>query len=106
MSRTTSRTSLSTSTKAFVVISPPTMTMPRVTKVSQATRPVGSSARTESRTPSEIWSQTLSGCPSVTDSDVKKNFPLRSIVLLDVDGDWRVYQFLDALDLSGLDPPY
>jgi hypothetical protein len=28
---------------------------------------------TASRTPSEIWSATLSGCPSVTDSDVNRN---------------------------------
>src|SRR5689334_7460180 len=27
---------------------------------------------TASRTPSEIWSATLSGCPSVTDSEVKR----------------------------------
>src|SRR5436190_1467193 len=40
--------------------------------VSQATRPSGSSARTASRTVSEIWSAILSGCPSVTDSDVKE----------------------------------
>ena len=43
-----------------------------MTSVSQATRPVGSSVRTASRTESEIWSATLSGCPSVTDSDVKE----------------------------------
>jgi hypothetical protein len=28
----------------------------------------------ESKTASEIWSHILSGCPSVTDSEVKKNF--------------------------------
>jgi hypothetical protein len=44
-----------------------------VTRVSHATRPFGSSVRTASRTESEIWSATLSGCPSVTDSDVKEN---------------------------------
>src|SRR5690606_4884619 len=32
----------------------------------------GSWARTASSTASEIWSQTLSGCPSVTDSDVNR----------------------------------
>ena len=42
------------------------------TSVSQATRPYGSSRRTASRTPSEIWSATLSGWPSVTDSDVNR----------------------------------
>ena len=41
--------------------------------VSQATRPVGSSARTASRTASETWSAILSGWPSVTDSEVKGN---------------------------------
>ena len=41
--------------------------------VSQATRPFGSSARTASRTESEIWSAILSGWPSVTDSDVNEN---------------------------------
>ena len=37
---------------------------------------VGSSARTASRTESEIWSAILSGWPSVTDSEVKRNEPL------------------------------
>ena len=41
--------------------------------VSQATRPVGSSASTASSTASETWSATLSGWPSVTDSEVKRN---------------------------------
>src|SRR4051812_2618299 len=41
--------------------------------VSQATRPCGSPVRTASRTASETWSAILSGCPSVTDSDVKEN---------------------------------
>ena len=41
--------------------------------VSQATRPVGSSLRTASRTASETWSAILSGWPSVTDSEVKEN---------------------------------
>src|SRR6266446_4299274 len=55
-----------------VVISPATTTRPVVISVSQATRPAGSSARTASRTESEIWSAILSGWPSVTDSDVKE----------------------------------
>src|SRR5947209_5797943 len=46
--------------------------MPVVTSVSQATRPVGSARSTSSRTASEIWSATLSGWPSVTDSDVNR----------------------------------
>src|SRR5919198_6460621 len=56
-----------------VVISPPTITRPVVIIVSHATRPSGSSRRTASRTVSETWSAILSGCPSVTDSDVKEN---------------------------------
>src|SRR3954447_23150840 len=40
-------------------------------RVSQATRPRVSFSRTASRTASEIWSAILSGCPSVTDSEVK-----------------------------------
>jgi hypothetical protein len=60
------------STYVSVVISPATMTSPVVTRVSHATLPFGSSASTASSTESEIWSATLSGCPSVTDSDVKE----------------------------------
>src|ERR671929_1431844 len=56
-----------------VVISPPTTTRPVVISVSQATRPVGSSRSTASSTASEIWSAILSGWPSVTDSEVKRN---------------------------------
>src|SRR5436853_7811518 len=48
-------------------------TSPVVISVSHATRPVGSSVSTASRTESEIWSAILSGWPSVTDSDVKVN---------------------------------
>src|ERR1700733_9719489 len=40
--------------------------------VSHATRASGSLASTASRTESEIWSATLSGWPSVTDSEVKR----------------------------------
>ena len=61
------------STYVSVVISPATTTRPVVTSVSQATRPFGSSASTASRTESEIWSATLSGWPSVTDSEVNEN---------------------------------
>src|SRR5262249_39131203 len=56
-----------------VVISPATTTSPVVIRVSQATRPLGSSARTTSSTESEIWSAILSGCPSVTDSELNWN---------------------------------
>ena len=54
---------------AVVVISPARTTIPVVTSVSHATRAVGSCARIASNTASEIWSDILSGCPSVTDSD-------------------------------------
>src|SRR5438128_2492048 len=60
------------STYVFVVISPEIMARPVVTSVSHATRPSGSSARTASRIESEIWSAILSGCPSVTDSEVNR----------------------------------
>src|SRR5207248_4818025 len=46
--------------------------MPVVTSVSQATRACESSSKMASSTASEIWSAILSGCPSVTDSDVKR----------------------------------
>src|SRR4051812_26366048 len=61
------------STYVVVEISPETTTRPVFTSVSHATRPVGSSRSTASRTPSEIWSAILSGCPSVTDSEVNRN---------------------------------
>ena len=50
-------------------------TIPVVQVVSHATRAIGSHFNISSSIASEIWSQTLSGCPSVTDSDVK-NFLL------------------------------
>src|SRR3712207_3992067 len=55
-----------------VEISPDTTTRPVFTSVSQATRPFGSSRMIASSTPSEIWSATLSGCPSVTLSEVNR----------------------------------
>src|SRR5215216_2697996 len=61
------------STYVVVEISPETTTSPVFTSVSHATRPAGSSRSTASRTPSEIWSAILSGCPSVTDSEVNRN---------------------------------
>src|SRR6058998_1902336 len=61
------------STYVSVVISPATTTRPVVTSVSHATRPCGSCASTASRIVSEIWSAILSGWPSVTDSEVKRN---------------------------------
>ena len=49
---------------------PATTTRPVVSRLSHATRPMGSSVRMASRIASEIWSAILSGWPSVTDSDV------------------------------------
>src|SRR5436309_12078997 len=51
---------------------------PVVSSVSHATRPVGSSARMASRTESLIWSAILSGWPSVTDSEVKRQGVLKA----------------------------
>src|SRR5260221_6332346 len=62
------------SIQADVVISPATSTSPVVVAVSQATRAMGSCAKIASSTLSEIWSHSLSGCPSVTDSLVKNAF--------------------------------
>ena len=44
-----------------------------MTSTSHATSPPVSRRSTSSSTPSEIWSATLSGWPSVTDSDVNRN---------------------------------
>src|SRR5205823_11166996 len=68
------RTTAGISTQAEVVISPATSTRPVVVALSQATRATGSCAKIASSTPSEIWSHSLSGCPSVTDSLVKNAF--------------------------------
>src|SRR5262245_36185690 len=57
------------------------MARPVVTSVSHATRPTGSCASIASRMESEIWSAILSGCPSVTDSDVNRYRPLRPMSL-------------------------
>ncbi len=66
------RTRSGIGTQVVVVISPATTAMPVVTRVSQATRLLGSSLSMASRIASLIWSATLSGCPSVTDSLVKR----------------------------------
>src|SRR5688572_10783599 len=60
------------STLALVVISPASTTRLSFTSVSAATRERGSWARIASSTASEIWSATLSGWPSETDSEVKR----------------------------------
>src|SRR5580693_3456679 len=56
-----------------VVISPATTIRPVVSIVSHATREKGSPLSAASTTASEIWSAILSGWPSVTDSEVKRN---------------------------------
>src|SRR5262245_21877586 len=61
-----------TGTYPSVVTSPATTTSPVVTSVSTATRLCGSAASSASHTESLIWSAILSGCPSVTDSDVNR----------------------------------
>src|ERR1700761_4323492 len=63
-----------------VVISPATTIRPVVSIVSQATREKGSPPSAASTTASEIWSAILSGWPSVTDSEVKRN-PLSMVVI-------------------------
>src|SRR4029077_11338479 len=61
------------SSSAWVVTSPMTTHRPLVIAVSHATRACGSWASIPSSTASETWSHTLSGWPSVTDSDVSRN---------------------------------
>src|SRR5690348_3557877 len=60
------------SRSACVVTSPMTTHNPLVIAVSHATRACRSCASMPSRTASETWSQTLSGCPSVSDSEVRR----------------------------------
>src|SRR5438067_10592458 len=55
---------------AVLVISPARTTSPLFTSTSQATRLLGSFARCASRIESAMNSHTLSGCPSLTDSEV------------------------------------
>src|SRR5467141_3141527 len=61
------------SRSACVVTSPMTTQRPLVIAVSHATRAWASCMSMPSSTESETWSHTLSGCPSVTDSDVRRN---------------------------------
>src|ERR1043165_2775517 len=60
--------------------------MPVLHSVSQAMRAFGSWRRISSTTASEIRSHILSGCPSETDSEVKKKF-LSAIELI---SPWKV----------------
>ena len=66
-------TTLSTFTVAVVLISPEITTNPFVAKDSQATCASLSFDNILSKIASEKASHALSGCPSVTDSDVNKN---------------------------------
>src|SRR3954465_5606236 len=72
MRRIVLRATASKLTRALVVISPASTTRLFLTSVSAATRERGSWARIASSTASEIWSATLSGCPSDTDSEVNR----------------------------------
>src|SRR3954464_6517842 len=77
MPRMTSRTSSGMSTHVPVFTSPEMCTWPVVIIVSTATRLCGSSFSIASRIASLIWSAILSGCPSVTDSEVNKRRDMR-----------------------------
>src|ERR1700758_318739 len=70
--RITSRAISCTSKYVLDFTSPARITCPVVTSVSQATLLCGSNAKKLSIKASDIWSATLSGCPSLTDSEVNK----------------------------------
>src|SRR5687767_11533542 len=72
MRRMVLRATASKLTRALVVTSPASTTRLFFTSVSAATRERGSWARIASSTASEIWSATLSGWPSDTDSEVNR----------------------------------
>ena len=76
ISFTVSRTICGISISAFVVISPVTSTNPVHDAVSHATRLIGSCSINASKIASDIASHTLSGCPSVTDSEVNNLFSM------------------------------
>ena len=78
ISFTVLRTIAGISSCALVVISPVTSTNPVQLAASQATRLIGSCSIQASKIASEIASHILSGCPSVTDSDVNNNFSMFS----------------------------
>src|SRR5919205_2061149 len=83
----TRRTSwLTTSSGTAGVTSPKTATQLRVSSLlmpaSQATRADGVCDSAQSRTASEIWSQILSGCPSVTLSLLKSSWACEANVVL------------------------
>ena len=76
---------------AFVVLSPIPRSSPVVVEHSHATRHSGSIARIASRTASDTPSHNLSGCPSVTDSDVKN-----SLILYIQAFEFYLYIFLNS----------
>ncbi len=84
MSMMRSRTTRGISTYDSVVTSPATTTRPVVTRHSTATRLFGSCRNISSSTESLIWSAILSGCPSVTDSEVNSLRVMSCHPLLDV----------------------
>src|SRR3954469_6328555 len=98
----TSRTSSGMSTHVLVLTSPEMWTWPVVIIVSTATRLCGSSLSMASRTASLIWSAILSGCPSVTDSDVNKRRDMRlpGAVL----GAGRAVDNAGSLSVDGCEP--
>src|SRR5437899_984390 len=84
MSRTVSRTTCWKSTYVVVEISPSTTTSPVVVAVSHATRAFGSSRMIASRIASDTWSHILSGCPSVTDSEVNRYCAASTMLVMQV----------------------
>src|SRR5271157_3724056 len=103
MEATTPRTSVLKSTYALVVISPAITTRPVQVRVSQATRLAGSSRRQASRMASEIWSAILSGCPSVTDSEVNRK-RLVGGKLVSPQDDFEPCVIRGAYDTKGSEP--
>src|ERR1700759_5234438 len=93
MVRIRSRTICLMSTYPVVVTSPATTTRPVVSRVSTATRLWASCRIISSRTESLIWSAILAGCPSVTDSEVKRRPVTVSMLLVRLGGGrWSILQ--------------
>src|SRR3954452_10595289 len=92
MSRIASRAWCASSSGVIVDgprVSPARTTRLVVTSVSQATREYGSAARKASSTVSLIRSATLSGWPSETDSEVKRNSPVSRMNTISRRDGWR-----------------
>src|SRR3990172_2161674 len=86
MRRMVLRATSSKLTSAPVVISPASTTKLSLTRVSAATLERLSCARMASSIASEIWSATLSGWPSETDSEVKRKLLMPWQFLVDKKG--------------------